>query len=243
MNKALAQLSPGERRFVVAVAVVLFLVVNIFWVWPHFSDFGDLRDRGQAADVKLANYQGVIQKADLLAPELRKMESGGASVPAEDQTTEFFRTVQAQAMRSGVQFIGSSRTTTRTNQFFLELIQTISVQATEKQLVDFLFNLGSGDSLIRARSLSVHPDQPRQQLNATITLIASYQKNPKAASANPTPKAITNAGGPEVPGPKKVLLPGAGSAASAPGSKPALTNRPVPPGNTPPTPTGTPKKK
>ena len=221
MNAALARLTPGERRFVVGVAVVLFVVINLFWVWPHFSDFGDLRSRGQTADVKLGSYQGVMQQADRLRPELAKLEGEGAVVPAEDQSVEFFRTIQAQAMRSGVQFIGNSRTTTRTNQFFLEQVQTITVQATEKQLVDFLYNLGSGGSLIRARSLSVHPDQSRQQLNATITLIASYQKNPKA----PGPAAASRA------------------AIAPPAPRTALTNKPVPPGNATSAPPGPPKKK
>jgi hypothetical protein len=199
MNKAFAQLSPGERRFVVVVTVIMFVVINVWLVWPHFSDFGDLQSRGQAAEVKLANYRGVIVKADSLRLELSKLEGEGAAVPPADQATEFYRNIAAQALQSGVQVLVNSRTMTRTNQFFLEQIQTITVQATEKQLVDFLYNLGTGNSLIRARSLSVHPDQSRQQLNATITLIASYQKNSKAqAAAAPAPRvpaaAPTNTG-------------------------------------------------
>ena len=223
MNAALARLTPGERRFVVAVALILFLVINIFWVWPHFSDFSDLRSRAQAADLKLASYQGVIQQVERLKAELSRLEGEGASVPPDDQSVEFFRTVQAQAMKCGVQFIGNSRTTTRTNQFFLEQIQTITVQATEKELVDFLFNLGSGDSLIRARSLAVHPDSSRQQLNATITLIASYQNNPKAPSATATPA-------PRV-------------AAAPPVPRAVLTNKPAIPGGAAPALTGSQKKK
>jgi hypothetical protein len=74
---------------------------------------------------------------------------------------------------------------TRTNQFFLEQSQTITVQSGEQQLVDFLFNLGSGNSLIRVRDLGLHPDAPHQQLAATIRLVASFQKNPTTKPAAP----------------------------------------------------------
>jgi len=65
--------------------------------------------------------------------------------------------------------------------------------------VDFLYNLGAGDSLVRVRNLSIRPDQNRQQLAASITLIASYQKNPKltpapAATPAATPKTAPPAG-------------------------------------------------
>jgi len=52
--------------------------------------------------------------------------------------------------------------------------------------VDFLYNLGSGNSLIRVRDLSLRPDPPRQQLSGNVKLVASYQKNP---SKKPAPAA------------------------------------------------------
>jgi hypothetical protein len=71
-----------------------------------------------------------------------------------------------------------TRVTQRTNnQFFLEQSQTVTTTAKEQELVDFLYNLGSSNSLIRVRDLGLRPDQPRQQLNANIKLVASYQKN------------------------------------------------------------------
>ena len=53
MKKYFAQLRPMERRLVVGVAVVLLLVLNAVFVWPHFSDWGDLRDRLDDAQRKL----------------------------------------------------------------------------------------------------------------------------------------------------------------------------------------------
>ena len=80
-------------------------------------------------------------------------------------------------------------------------------QSGEKPLVDFLYNLGSGNSLIRVRGLSLRPDPPRQLLAANITLIASYQKKPVARrAASPATAAAAaprEAGKPATPTDKK----------------------------------------
>ena len=69
-------------------------------------------------------------------------------------------------------------------------MQNINVLATEEQLVDFLYKLGSGASMIRVRDLELQPDPPRQHLSANIKLVASYQKNPTVTGAkNATAKA------------------------------------------------------
>lgn len=191
MKTYLSKLNPSERRFVVGVALVLFLVINIFWVWPHFSDWGAIRSRLNQANATLATFDAMFQKTNAIGKEVDAMQRGGGNVPPEDQAVSFQRTIQTQAAQSGVFVSGNNRLLTRTNSpFFMEQIQTITITAGEKQLVDFLYNLGSGDSLVRVRDLSVHPDPPHQQLQATITLIASYQKNFKAApAAKPAPVA------------------------------------------------------
>ena len=148
-----------------------------------------LEGRLNGARAKLANYQAVIQQSDHLKPELAKLESEGAAVPAEDQAIEFMRTIRLQAGQSGMGITSFGHQTTRTNQFFSEQSQTISGVSGEKQLVEFLYHLGSGSSLVRVRAISVHPDQNRQQLSANITLVASYQKNQQPQSVTPATKA------------------------------------------------------
>jgi hypothetical protein len=69
-----------------------------------------------------------------------------------------------------------SRQMSRTNAFFVELAQSITITADDQQLVDFLYKLGSDASMIRVSDLELQPDPPRQHLNANIRLIASYQK-------------------------------------------------------------------
>ena len=108
---------------------------------------------------------------------MQKYESQGQFVAPDDQTINFMRTIQQQASQSGFGVEGYSPVRMQTNQFFMEQYQTINVHATEVQLVDFLYKLGSGGSLIRVRNLELQPDTARQHLNAGIQLVASYQKN------------------------------------------------------------------
>ena len=180
MSEYWARLNPTERRFVVGVGLVFFIVINIFWVWPHFSDWGNLQNRIGRARTKLGMYEKMIQQTPALQKKVAELAKQGYDIPPVDRQTDFVRTFQMQANQSGVQLLGNSRTITTTNDYFIEQTQTIQVRAREQQLVDFLYKLSSGDSLIRVRSLSMRPDASHQELNATITLVASYQKNPKS---------------------------------------------------------------
>ena len=93
------------------------------------------------------------------------------------------RTVQQQASQSGVGILNTSRQMTYTNDaFFIEQVQNITVVATDAQLVDFLYKLGSGASMIRVRDLELQPDASHLHLTANIRLVASYQKKPLAAT-------------------------------------------------------------
>ena len=190
MKKYFAQLRPMERRLVVGVAVVLVLVLNAVFIWPHFADWGNLRHRLDAAHTKLTTYKQMIAQIPALTADVKKFESEGEFVAPEDQGINFMRTIQAQSAQSGVAIINTSRQITHTNDaFFVEHVENINVLATEDQLVDFLYKLGSGASMIRVRDLELQPDPPRQRLNANIRLVASYTKSPPPADKNSTAKA------------------------------------------------------
>jgi hypothetical protein len=71
-------------------------------------------------------------------------------------------------------------------------------------LVDFLYNLGKRNSMIRVRTMNLQPDPSRMRLKAQIALVASYQKkqptrsaaaaavSKPAATTKPAPAARTN---------------------------------------------------
>jgi len=178
-------LRPFERRLVVGVATVVFVVLNLVFVWPHFNDRTKALQDLEAARDRLAKYEKEITGAAEFQRKVRAIESEAEPVPPEEQGLQFSLTIQEHVNRSGVNFMGNSRETTRTNQFFLERSQTVNLMSTEQQLVDFLYNIGAVGSMIRARDLSLRPDASRQKLSGNIKLVASYQKKtpPKPAPA------------------------------------------------------------
>jgi len=69
--------------------------------------------------------------------------------------------------------------------------------------VDFLYNLGNNSSQTRVRAISIRPDPSRTKLNATITLVASFQKKPPVrTSPAPAPAAKPSAKEPPKDSPK-----------------------------------------
>jgi Tfp pilus assembly protein PilO len=190
VKKFFAQLRPLERRLAVGVLVVFILVLNWVFIWPHFSDWSNLHNRFEVAKQKLQLYQTTILQTSNYEAQVKGFESQGDVVAPEDQSINFLRTIQSQAQASGVGMVNPGRPLTRTNDaFFVQQIQNINVSATDDQLVDFLYKLGSDVSMIRVLDLELQPDPPRQKLNANIRLVASYKRNAPASSKTATAKA------------------------------------------------------
>jgi len=188
MKKYFAHLRPLERRLAVGVLVVVIVVLNAWLIWPHFSDWSQLKARLKNARGTLAGYQATITQATNYQAQVKSLEGQGEFVALEDQAINFMRTIQAQAEASGVGRPNYSRSTMHTNDaFFIKQVQNINVVATDQQLVDFLYKLGSGASMIRVLDLELQPDGPRLHLNANIRLVASYQKNPAAPARAAAP--------------------------------------------------------
>ena len=219
-------LRPFEKRVFVGVTAMVFLVFNMWFVIPHFSDWGRERTRMGVAQDKLRKYETEIKQKPWYEKELGILEVEGMSVPEEEQSVQFIRAIQLQEQQSGVQITSISNQKPRTNQFFLEIAQNISLIAGEPQLVDFLFNLGSTNSLIRVRDLSLRTDAPRQKLTGTVKLVANYQKNltKPAPVATPPPAKSTPAATKTVPPATKSTTPATKPGAS-PATKPAAPNK------------------
>jgi type II secretory pathway component PulM len=183
VKKFFAQLRPLERRLAVGVLVILILVLNFVFVWPHFSDWGNLKNRLATARKNLARDQAVITQSSGYEALVKGLANQGEFVPTEDMAINFMRTIQSQSAASGVGIVNTSRQLTHTNEFFMEQVQNINVVATDAQLVDFLYKLGNDASMIRVRDLELQPDARHMQLNANIQLVASYQKKPVTVAA------------------------------------------------------------
>lgn len=227
MKEFFARLNPTERRFVVGVCVLFFIVINFVWVFPHFSDWGTTKDRMDKASKNLALFESGTNLVPDLEKEITKYQKQGEVVPLEDQALRFVRLIQNEAARSGVVIEGMNpqrQVGLTNNPFFVESDETMTLQSGEKQLVDFLYNLGAGNSLIRVKVLTVQPDPAHQRLTTRATLVASYQRKAVAAAPAPARGATKAAPTPAAPANKPPAATPPAKPASAPG-KPGPTNR------------------
>lgn len=189
MTSFLDKLTPNERRLVVFVGVVVFAVLNVWFIWPHFGDLRRAKARLYRAQDTLKKYQIAVAKLPEFEKRVRELEKDSSSSGNDDQSVELLRSVQSTAGRCGVNIMNVGRVTTKTNEFYLEQSLGITFQAREEQLVKFLYELGTSDSIIRVRALSIRPDAPRMQLGGNVTLVASYQRKPLQRPSVATPVA------------------------------------------------------
>ena len=207
-------LRPQERRLVVGVAIIVFAVVNFWFIIPRFGDLGRTQKKKDEAQKTLTKFKAEVAKKGQYERDERRLKEIGAYLPSEEQALELQREVYQQAQQSGVMIIRSdpSRPTAqRTNSFFEEQTLVIVVNTGEKELVDFLYGLGKGQSLTRVSSMTLQRDPTQTKLTGNIILVKSYQKKPPRAA------------------PATVIA----SAAKPPASKPATKPAPAPVTNPP----------
>jgi hypothetical protein len=177
-------LRPGERRLVVVVGILIFIVVQVLYIWPLFGEVGRTDAKRVKALNELKARQTIIAETNKFAADLAKLQGEGLDIPPEDQAVQLMRTVNTLSSQSRVQIQNTSKPFTTTNQFFMEQSLTVSTLSDEGALVNFVYGLGEGNSLIRVRDLTLRRDQSQTKLSASIKLVASYQK--KAGATRPT---------------------------------------------------------
>jgi len=183
-------LTPTERRLVVIIGLVVFVVLNIWLVIPEFGKVAFWQNKRTGALKDLQKFNDELRKKPEYERKLRELESQGAYVGSEEQALALQRDVNNQAILSAVQvnrFDSAPRSSTgRTNAFFDEQTLIITIANTgEKELVDFLYNLGVRSSLIRVKSMTLNPDPTRMKLQGSLTLVASFAKKPPPRIAAP----------------------------------------------------------
>ncbi len=182
MNKLFdsLNLSAGERRLIMFMAVVVFVILNAWYVLPYRNDYQVLGEEIRDARQRLEMYQAAGNRLPGLNEDLKELENQGAVVASSDQGINFLRSIQSQVNRTGIKInrweqIRDSRG--GTNDFFIEKTLPLTYANTDdKELVQFLVALGEDASLIRVYDLTIKPDPKRETLTGRVTLIASYQK-------------------------------------------------------------------
>ena len=230
-------LRPGERRLVIGAAVVVLGFLYFWFVYPQFAEWDKLRKKRLDLEMTLDRYQREINRTSEYQKGLAELKKRGNVVDAEKQALEMQRTITSQAAMTGVSLNGytpgrgQATSGGKTNAFFEEQTGTITFVSEESALVNFLYALSSGESLIRVSSMTINPDPTRMKLMGNITLVASYPKRPAAATPGaPRPSGAPTAGPPTASpkppgaqtGPKSI------SAALASGKQPTTTNAPAP---------------
>src|SRR6267142_2211493 len=112
------QLRPLEKRLVVGIGAVVFIILNAWFVVPHFSDLKKIQTRRENAEAKLRKYETEAARLPTLTKEIKQLENQDNEVPQEDQATHFALTIQSQAAQHGVELMGTSRVQATTNQNF-----------------------------------------------------------------------------------------------------------------------------
>ncbi len=241
-------LRPAERRLVVIVGIVVFVVLNLWLVIPHFGDLRKVQKEMVETRKKLDLFQTEIKKEPEYSRQRTELAQKGGVVAKDAQALELHREVSSQAIASGVNLpdINSSQRAlnTRSNAFFDEQSLTARIDTGEKELVDFLYNLAQQNALIRVRTMDLRPANPPYRLVGSITFVASYQKKPPAKpttaataaslrttaapkpTASPTPAAKPPAK-PSTPPPSPAARP------TPPPKETAAKDKPAKPGSSP----------
>jgi hypothetical protein len=226
-------LKPQERRLVIGVLIGAFILINVWFVWPHFGDWAKNAKNAEETELKVKRYQTEVDNISRYRTLIRELEQdGGATIAAAEQAVQFQKTIQEIANRSGVAInrydpanprrgaLGAATggaANSVTNSFFEESGLSVQMQQVdEKDLVLFLYNLGNGNSNIRVKELELNPHNTGTRLVCKALLIASYQKAAPTKSSQLAPAAKPSA-----------LSTNSGSARSNAAAAPASTAAPA----------------
>jgi Tfp pilus assembly protein PilO len=217
-------LRPQERRILVVVGLIIFIVLNILLVTPLFGQLAAAEGQLEKSKRTLAKYQSEIDQAATFKRNEDRLRNEGGDVLSQELQLQ--RIVNDQAIASGVQvsrYNPVMRTQIgRTNQFFEDQGLTIDFTTGGKELVEFLVGLASGNSMVHVQDMSLRPTAGGTRLGGNILFVASYQKkNPTPAApqsgSQPMPAAKTNAPSTTVaPAPRASPPKAATNAAAAP---------------------------
>jgi hypothetical protein len=225
-------LRPQERRLVVIVAIVVFAVINFAFVIGHFGDLGRTQQRKRDAEKTLRKFKDELAKETQYKRDLDRLEKIGAYLPFEEQPLEFQREVYQAAQQTGV-LINSGADAARggfqqrTNTFFEEQTFVIRLTTGEKELVDFLWGLGKGQSLTRVSSMSLQRDPSQTKLAGNITLVKSFQKKPPPRAPASTVVSAAAKAKASTQSTAKTSSPPSTAKATPPATKPGATNPPA----------------
>ena len=179
-------LSSGERRLVMIVIVVLMLAL-MWMVWGMIPSPSATKQKIDKAQTQLDSFKAEIEKTDVYHQQISTLEGLGSEVIKIEQQVDMRNFINRLTTANGVEITSATSADPKTGDFFIEQSMNIRFSSKERELVNFLWKLGSSDSMVRVSQMRVQPDKNRYKLSGTMTLTASYQKDVKATKPKPAP--------------------------------------------------------
>ncbi len=180
-------LTPSERRLVFLVALVVFVVLNIWFVFPLFGQWDKVGQDLEKASDKLARYESKVSEIPELRSQLTELEGATASVgDFSEQAVDLAKRVENQADASRLAINRRTPGRSDQNEFFQEQTYSINYAAKDEALYEFLAYMSDPEdpTTIRIRSMTIKPDRNQTQLEGNIVFVASYKKEPGPDSGN-----------------------------------------------------------
>ena len=180
-------LRPQERRLVVIVGMVIFVLLNMWFVWPYFDDWGTTNTEMERSRTTLERYQREIANKPRYEASRRELETTGSNML--DGELDLQRIVERQALAAGVQLGRRTPMNTqagKTNQFFQEGGLSAEFSSGGKEIVDFLVGLASQNAMIRVREMNLRTEQNQTRLGGTLVFVGNFQ--PRSATNVPARK-------------------------------------------------------
>src|SRR5687767_899523 len=130
-------LRPGERRIVVFGGLAVFIVLNIWLVWPQFGQVSVWKNRRQTATGKLEQYNKEIARKAEYEKIFANLQRLGGQVSSEEQALQMQKDVLSFAALTQVAVESSSTPQRgasggRTNAFFEEQTMQLAVNTGER---------------------------------------------------------------------------------------------------------------
>lgn len=188
-------LRPGEKRLLVGIGITIFVVLNIWLVFPRIGELGKVRADTARVQQEINSFQKEIDKKGTYQKLLSELEGQGSQVIDQERALQLQMTVQSQQLATGINLTRYDPVgrpfNAPTNAFFDEQSLVVAYDTGYKQLIGFLVGLAEHESMIRVRQMDVKRDPSNQRLQGNITLVASYQKTRATPAATPVQPPAT----------------------------------------------------
>ena len=122
---------------------------------------------------------------DLSAERIQLLVAEDPGILPQDQADRFARAIFAQAAAAQVAVVSASRVNSQTNSLVCEKRQTLALEATKPQLLNFLRSLAESNSVLRVRDMAMRPNPDRTRLVANVVVIGNYRLQPSVKAQSP----------------------------------------------------------